>query len=424
MKKAKFKVYALGCKVNQYDAGKLSSGLSSAGFQYVESDADFAIIYSCAVTGSAITKSRQAVRKAQKENPKAKIILSGCWPRTYRDEAESLEGVDLVLAKAGPKEVLMAARELYGFDFKDSRESCISQNSNRGGRYFIKVQDGCEQFCSYCVIPYARGPLTSRRSDEIMEEAKTAVAVGFPELVLSGIHLGLYGVEHVKKDDAESGMELYKLIEQLSSIDGLKRIRLSSIEITEVSDKLISLFKKNEKLCHHLHIPLQSGCDKVLKNMKRPYNTSFFEKRLKKIFKAVPDIAITTDVIVGFPGETDVDFSVTESFCSRVGFSRLHVFPFSAHPLTPAFSMSGAVKEEKKKERASKLRKLSSKLENQYRRKFVGREMEVLVESFSNKEFKGITSNYLEVSFPASSIISANKNKKNLIGQMVSIVIK
>jgi threonylcarbamoyladenosine tRNA methylthiotransferase MtaB len=424
MKKLKYKIYSLGCKVNQYDAGKLASGLSSAGFISSDSGADLAVIHSCAVTASAIAKSRQALRRARKENPGAKIILAGCWPRAYRQEAESFNGVDLVLAKAGIKEVLLAIEGLYAFYPAHRQEPLLGANSERGGRYFLKVQDGCQQFCSYCVIPYARGPLTSRPSLEVISEAKAAVLAGFSEIVLSGIHLGLYGVENVRPEGAEKGMSLCKLIEQLSRIEGLRRIRLSSIEVTEVSDALIGLMCKEGKLCRHLHIPLQSGCDKTLKAMKRPYTTSFFKKKLAKIRRLVADVAITTDVIVAFPGENDSDFNKTMSFISELGFCRLHVFPFSAHSLTPAASMSNQVNDQVKRLRALKMRALGDKLSKQYRQAFIGRDLEVVVESFNKGCFKGRTDNYLEIDFGRRDILSANKNKKNLIGETVGVIMK
>jgi len=419
--KMKYKVYPLGCKVNQYDAGKLSAGLSSAGLLAVDSGADLAVIYSCAVTASAISKSRQTVRKAKRDNPGAKIILAGCWPRVYRQEAESVGGVDLVLAKAESKEILLAVGELYGFNSGHHQEVSIGGNLERGGRYFLKVQDGCEQFCSYCVIPHARGPLTSRPSKEVVAEAKVAIAAGFSEIVLSGIHLGLYGVENMRPEGAEKDMDLCKLIVRLLSLKGLKGLRLSSIEATEVSDELIALMKENEKFCHHLHIPLQSGCDKTLKAMKRPYNTSFFQRKLDKIRRAVGDVAITTDVIVGFPGESDSDFKKTMDFISGAGLCRLHVFPFSAHPLTPAASMSDQVKEDVKKSRAGKLRALGDSLAKEYRQRFVGKIENVIVESVKAGVFTGRTGNYLDMEFRRSEILSSNKTKRDLVGEAVRV---
>ena len=417
----KYKVYPLGCKVNQYDAGKLSAGLSSAGLLAVDSGADLAVIHSCAVTASAISKSRQTVRKAKRDNPGAKIILAGCWPRVYRQEAESVGGVDLVLAKAESKEILLAVGELYGFNSGHHQEVSIGGNLERGGRYFLKVQDGCEQFCSYCVIPHARGPLTSRPSKEVVAEAKVAIAAGFSEIVLSGIHLGLYGVENMRPEGAEKDMDLCKLIVRLLSLKGLKGLRLSSIEATEVSDELIALMKENEKFCHHLHIPLQSGCDKTLKAMKRPYNTSFFQRKLDKIRRAVGDVAITTDVIVGFPGESDSDFKKTMDFISGAGLCRLHVFPFSAHPLTPAASMSDQVKEDVKKSRAGKLRALGDSLAKEYRQRFVGKIENVIVESVKAGVFTGRTGNYLDMEFRRSEILSSNKTKRDLVGEAVRV---
>jgi threonylcarbamoyladenosine tRNA methylthiotransferase MtaB len=421
MNKVKYKIYSLGCKVNQYDAGKIGGDLALLGFKEVDGAADLALVFSCAVTASAITKSRQMINKAKKENPKARIILSGCWPRTAKIDNGQVKNVDFVLPKAGLKEILLAC------SYSGDESACglsISQNQGRGGRYFLKIQDGCQQFCAYCVIPYARGPLQSRISDEVISEAKMVIASGFKEIVLSGIHLGLYGINNVEKAKEEKGMALYKIIEQLSRIDGLERIRLSSIEVTEINDKIIGLLKKNKKLCSHLHIPLQSGCDKILKLMRRPYTTKFFLDKIKKIRQAVPDIAITTDVIVGFPGETTTDFKKAVAFIKKVGFSRLHVFPFSAHDLAPASKMPNQVSDSVKKERVLLLRELSDELYKNFSAKFSGHRLSVVVEGTRNGLMLGKTEHFLEAAIKRGDIVSDNKNKKDLIGETVDIVWK
>ncbi len=421
MKKVGYKIYSLGCKVNQYDAGKLGGDLSLSGFKEVKENAELVLVFSCAVTASAITKSRQMINKAKKENPCARIILSGCWPRTAKIKDGQVKNVDFVFPKASVKEILSAC----AFSGDDSScGSTISRNQGRGGRYFLKIQDGCQQFCSYCIIPYARGPLQSRVSVEVVDEAKLAVASGFKEIVLSGIHLGLYGVNNVDKDREEKGMSLYKIIEQLAEIDGLERIRLSSIEITEINDKIIKLLKTDKKLCAHLHIPLQAGCDKVLKAMKRPYTTKFFLDRTKKIRQAVPNISITTDVIVGFPGETDADFKKAVSFMKKVGFSKLHVFPFSAHDLAPASKMPSQVSDSVKKERVSVLRELSDELYKNFSAKFVGSRLSIVIEGVRNGLMLGKTEHFLEAAIKRNDIVSDNKEKKDLIGESVDIVWK
>jgi len=298
--------------------------------------------------------------------------------------------------------------------------SLLSANSDRS-RYFIKVQDGCNQFCSYCIIPYTRGRLHSRPQSQIIAEVKAAVASGYQEVVLSGIHLGLYGQEK-----AGNKTNLVVLMKKVLAIRGLGRLRLSSIEITEVTDELIGLMVQNKKVCQHLHISLQSGSDKILSLMNRPYDSKYFLSRVKKLRQALPFVAISTDVIVGFPGETDKDFSATYSFCREVGFSKIHVFSFSAHEKTPAAQMSGVVASEKIKERSQKLRSLSAELETKYQAEikdyFSGQELAVVVEGEKNGRLKGKTEFYFDIYFSSKQIISASRKKPKL-GDLVRIIL-
>jgi threonylcarbamoyladenosine tRNA methylthiotransferase MtaB len=410
--------------VNQYDSGSLGAGLSSSGFKQVKEDADLAVVHSCAVTSAAIAKSRQTINLARRENPRAKIVLAGCWPKVYRQGADRAKGVDLVLAKAGLPEILRVAQDLYGFKWQATDKGGLSHNQERGGRYFLKVQDGCEQFCSYCVIPYARGPLSSRPSGDVLAEAKAAVEMGFKEIVLSGIHLGLYGINNLDKEAEEKDMKLYKLIEQLENVDGLKKIRLSSIEVVDVSKEIVRLLAAGGKLCPHLHIPLQSGCDRTLKAMRRPYSTKTFAEKIKEIRRLVPNVCITTDVIVGFPGESDADFNRTFSFIEKMSFSRLHVFPFSSHPQTLAAKLPGHVDEGVKKARAAKLRALSDAAASSYRRRFFGQRLELVVEAVVDGRIKGKSGYYFDVWFSRDDILSANKDKRDLVGEIVEIEMK
>ena len=367
------KIYTLGCKVNQYDSGKLARELEHAGFVMTRRQADIAIINSCAVTKTAMVKSGRMIKLAKKENPRAKIVLVGCWPRVSKTK---LVGVDFVIkgndiikqinkiTNYPPPLKLRRTSELRIINEIASPAIAGLAMTDRS-RYFIKIQDGCEQFCSYCIIPYTRGKLKSRGEEEVICEIEQAVKAGYREVVLSGIHLGLYGKpsklslrktnsllsfprrreSRVQRDKQVSGLRikpamtnyygdprndnLASLLKKLIKIKNLGRVRLSSIEITEVTDELIELMVKSDKICQHLHIPLQAGSDKILKLMNRPYNAKYFKDKIKQIRLAMPDIAITTDVIVGFPGETEKDFRDTVKFIKQMKFTRLHVFPFS-----------------------------------------------------------------------------------------------
>lgn len=411
-----FKIYTLGCKVNYYDSNALKKALIVSGMKLADKNADIAIINTCSVTKIAQKKDRQMVVKAKNENPNAKIIMMGCYVKTYKEEMKKIKGVDKFWPVGKINELVTEIKNEY---FKDlNRNFHSSENqvfSSERSRYFIKIQDGCEQFCTYCIIPYARGPLQSRDKDEIISEIKNAIASGYKEIVLSGIHLGLYGKESkhtplirgargVKKVSEISNPlnppcqgDLFSLLHDILKIKNLGRIRLSSIEVTEVTDELIALMKNEKRICKHLHIPLQSGCDKILKRMNRPYDTKYFENKIRKIRKIIPNIAITTDVIVGFPGETDKDFKETENFIKKINFSELHVFSFSAHEKTAAAKMDGMVDPKIIKARSEKLRKLSLGLEKKYQRKFKNKIMEVVIKGGGDRRIVGKTEYFFDI---------------------------
>lgn len=394
--KLTYNIYTLGCKVNQYDSSSLAVKLSAAGFFMEKNNVDLAIINTCAVTKTALRKGRQMINRARRENPQAKIVIVGCAVKVYKEEVEKWDA-DLILTGNDFKKFIKTQNTNYKTQTKHSRQNTNCQDifsgqKNKKSRYFIKVQDGCRQFCSYCIIPYARGKLSSRPTAEVIAEVKKIVAGGLKEIVLCGIHLGLYGVD--------CKTNLTELIKLLIKIKGLERIRLSSIEVNEVTDELIELFNKERKLCRHLHIPLQAGCDKILKLMNRPYVTARFAAKVKKIRKLMPDIAITTDVIVGFPGETEKDFQAAVSFIKEINFSKLHVFPFSAHERTPAAMMPKQVDEIVKNTRAKKLNDLSRRLEKTYAKKFAGKPLGVIIDgrSFGN-HYRGKTEYYFDLEF-------------------------
>ncbi len=386
-----YKIYTLGCKVNQYDSGKLAAELQAGGLVLAAKKADLAIINSCAVTKTAIIKSGRMVKLAKKDNPKAKVVVVGCAKEMLGEKSKIQDTITKQIQNHNTQKNLIA--------------------NNDRARYFIKIQDGCEQFCSYCIIPYTRGGLVSRDEAEVICEIEQAVKAGYREIILTGIHLGLYG--------KNSEVNLTALLKKLIKIKNLGRVRLSSIEITEVTAELIKLMARTRKICRHLHIPLQAGCDSVLKRMNRPYSINNYKLRIFNIRKALPDIAISTDVIVGFPGETEKDFRATVKFIKQMKFSRLHVFPFSAHAKTPAAKMTNQVDEKTKKRRAEILRKLSLKLMGDYKNKFKNKELEIVIEQIKQDKIIGKSEFYFDVEVDKEKL----KNDKIRVGEIAKIKI-
>lgn len=412
MQKIKFKIYTLGCKVNQYDSRSLHKNLLQAGFLGVEKNADLVVVNTCAVTESAIRKDKRMVKKAKKENPKAKLVVMGCLPEVRKEEFKNLYP-DFIWGTGKHAELLEKISSL--FKNTGCARGFSGVVSEDRARYFLKIQDGCEQFCSYCIIPYTRGKLKSRAWQEILTEAQEAVRTGFREIVLTGIHLGLYGAERKEKYD------LVDLLEEILKIKDLGRVRLSSIEVTEVGDDLIKLIKNNSRICPHLHIPLQAGSDKVLKAMNRPYNSKYFKEKIKQIRKSIPDIAISTDVIVGFPGETFENFQQTYDFIQKTEFSRLHVFPFSAHSETPAYKLKSQIPEPEKAKRANRLRELGRELERKYKNKFKNKDLEVVVESCEKNKIKGRSQYYFDLEFRAEEAGVTFDQNNRLIGKIIRV---
>jgi threonylcarbamoyladenosine tRNA methylthiotransferase MtaB len=414
--KNRFKIITLGCKVNQYDSAFLKNLLIINGFFYNDKNPDLIIVNSCSVTKSAIAKTRRAINSARKKQPQAKIFLIGCWPKVY-GEGNLFSGADYVLSSREEKDILKAIIKKNSFIFKsDGFLNTINERS----RYFIKIQEGCNQFCSYCIIPFARGPLKSRSKNDIIKEVKMATESGFEEIVLSGIHLGLYS--HNKDD-------LCSLISEMLKIKKIGRIRLSSIEIRDINDRLIKLLS-DKRICNHLHIPLQSGSDKILKLMNRPYDKDFFIKKINKIREKNSDISLTTDVIVGFPGEDKRSFMETYSLLKNLKFSKIHVFSFSSHEKTLAHKLPGKVSQEEIKERSSLLRQLSSKMESSYKNNILEKQnsLNVLVESFNGKFFRTKSEYYFDLEIKKDKILNTEIAKKycskSIIGKIIKIKTK
>ena len=385
-----YKIYTLGCKVNQYDSSLLKTLLNYYGYEEVSGDADFAIVNTCTVTKNAVHKDSRMINLAKKENPGAKLLLMGCLLRV-ENKIERRDEVSSFSRNIDPEKIF----EDFSLKKFKNKEKIFSEDFANFDktRYFIKIQDGCEQFCSYCIIPYTRGKMKSRKVEEIKEEIVKAINRGYREIVLSGIHIGLFGRE---KNNIEK-TSLSELLREIIKIEGEYRLRISSIEITELSDDLIDLISNSDKICNHLHISLQSGSDDVLKGMNRPYNTEYFEKRINKIRELIPDIAISTDLIVGFPGESDELFNETINFVKKISFSKLHVFSFSAHEKTPAFKMKNKVNLEKIKERSQIMRKISDNLEKEFKNKYKNRKMEVLIQKEKDDYCTGKSEFYFDI---------------------------
>ena len=396
--KPSFFIKSLGCKVNQYDGAVLRRLLKTASWQEIElikeaksnlttsrNQPTVVIINTCSVTKKAIVKDRQLINEYQRLFPESNLVIMGCWPQTdkkiswfFKNKSSVVNHNKIIFWGVGNLSVLVKNLvKLFGgqaqniTSTKKGTAGLVDANDllapTDRSRYFLKVGDGCNQFCAYCLIPFARGPLNSRLSHDIITEAKLAIKAGYREIVLSGIHLGCYGQD--LSQQSKSRINLTRLIKQLLSLENLGRLRLSSIEINEIDEGLIRLLKSNNKLCRHLHISLQSGSDKILKLMKRPYQIAIFKNKIKKIKKHIPEIAISTDIIVGFPQETEIDFKNSCALAKELGFSKIHVFPFSAHEQTVAFKLDGHLKPSVIKQRALKLRQLSLKLETNYQNK-------------------------------------------------------
>lgn len=397
----KFHIITLGCKVNSYESSFIKESLEESGFSFCEDilNSDIIIINTCSVTDTSDKKSLKTLRRVKRENPKAILVVMGCSSQNNPDDYASL-GVNILLGTKEKSKVpdlikkYLETKENYTY-ITQNRETKFEDmfiKSFDHVRAYIKIQDGCDNFCSYCIIPYVRGSIRFKNYDEILKEASSLVAKGFKEIVLTGIHTGSYHFEN---------KTLVNLIKDLSKISGLERLRLSSVEVTELSDDFMEEVLKNDKVfCPHLHIPLQSGCDKILKIMNRKYDLNYFEKKINKIRSIIPDIAITTDVIVGVNHETEEDFMQTYEFCKKMNFAKIHVFPYSKRNGTALSKMDGELDNSIKKKRARKLINLSDFLEKDYYNKFIGQKLEVLIESVNAGTSVGHTSNYLKVEIP------------------------
>ena len=391
------KFISLGCKVNSYETNAIRELFLKNGF---DDSYDIVVINTCSVTAQADQKSRQIIRRERRNNPNAIVAVMGCYSQKNANYAVNECKADIVVGTSNRHSLVEYVKKFL----KDKKPIAMVENDPRDFKYeslgafaipnttraYVKIEDGCNNFCSYCTIPYTRGVARSRDKQEIISEIKDLIDHGFLEFVITGIHTAHYGLDL-------KNVTFSSLIEELTNIDGLYRLRISSIEESEIDDKFISLLASKENIANHLHMPLQSGSPSVLKRMRRKYNVDDFLKKVSRIREVRPDIAITTDVIVGFPGESEEEFMETVNFIKKVNFAELHVFPFSAREGTPAHDMPNQVPAEIKNTRVQVLLKLSEELKESYRQKFVGKELEVIIEEKDKNSglMIGHSSNYL-----------------------------
>lgn len=413
--------HTLGCKVNHYETEAIWQLFKEADYDRVdfETNADVFVINTCTVTNTGDKKSRQIIRRAIRQNPEAVVCVTGCYAQTSSAEIMEIPGVDVVVGTQDRHKLLD-----YIDQFQQERQPINGVGNIMKNRtyeelevpYFtdrtrasLKIQEGCNNFCTFCIIPWARGLMRSRDPEKVVEQASQLVNSGYKEIVLTGIHTGGYGQDL-------KNYNLAQLLRDLDEIDGLERIRISSIEASQLTDEVIEVIGNSNKVVRHLHVPLQSGSDSVLKRMRRKYTMERFSERLTELHKALPDLAVTSDVIVGFPGETEEEFQETYDFIVKHQFSELHVFPYSPRIGTPAARMDDQIDEGIKNERVHKLITLSNQLAKEYASKFENEVLEVIPEEQGEKPntLVGYADNYMKVQF---------EGDESLIGQIVKVKI-
>ena len=392
----------LGCRVNQYDTDAMRGLFIQSGYTPVDFDekADIYVINTCSVTNMGERKSRQLIRKAKRTNEDAYIIVTGCYAQLAPEAIATIDGVNLVIGTNNRHRVVELVEQLESTEKQISivrnimeqatfEEMPLYGNEIDKARAFMKIQEGCNNYCTFCIIPYTRGKLKSRRVEDIVKEAKRLVEHGYHEIVLTGIHLGNYGIELLEKPN------LAHVVKALLEIPGLERIRLGSIESVEVSEELVDLMAKDPRFCTHLHLPLQAGSDHILKLMNRHYNLQEFKDLIARLRSRIPGLAITTDIIAGFPGETDEDFEETMRTVEEIGFTHIHAFPYSKREGTPAATMEDQVPEAVKKTRVALLKSLGQKGLQKFAEQMIGKPAEILIEREEDGYYLGFTNEYI-----------------------------
>ena len=406
--------YTLGCKVNQYETNAMEQQFIKNNYEIVENTqkADIYVINTCTVTNIAERKSRQMLRRVKEINPSAVLVVCGCYAQVAKNELEQIPEIDIILGINEKNEIVQIVEnymEKMAEQDKKSQEAEIDDVSKQKefldfgdvtytekNRAVVKVQDGCNMFCSYCIIPYARGRIRSRKIESVVSEIEKIAKEGIKEVVITGIHVASYGKDFDNENTSKK-IRLIDLLEAINKIDGIDRIRLSSLEPTIVDEEFATRLSKLDKICDHFHLSLQSGCDETLKRMNRKYTTQIYKDAVATLRKYYPEASFTTDVIVGFPGETDEEFAKTYEFLNEIDFYRLHVFKYSPRRGTVAEKMPNQIDGNKKEERSNKLIALSNNAENKHNRNYIGKTVKVLFEEFEDGFFKGHTTNYMMV---------------------------
>lgn len=418
----KFYIQTLGCKVNQYESDGIASDLEKQGWVKGQKskESDVFIVNTCAVTSKASMQSRQAVRKIIRENPNATVIVTGCHVQTNPDEIKKIDHINQIVSHRDKTKIVenieFIVENKASLEFKETDYSSTNRFTGfdhvvKGSmtRAYLKIQDGCNAFCTYCIVPYARGSSVSMSQKEILEHLKELSDSGYKEVIITGIHTGMYGLDFKKKSS------LLQLLEKINMEKPVHRIRLSSIEPGEINEGIINLATNGNILCDHFHIPLQSGDDGILQKMKRPYEASLFEDIIHKIHKKIPSAGIGVDTLIGFPGESDQQFQNTYNLIAKLPISYLHVFPFSARKGTPAFNYDNKVDSEIIKQRCAKMRELGKRKQQAFIKANINKKLEGLVLNQTDKKtgmLKAITSNYLTVFL---------KNRKGLKGNILDL---
>lgn len=406
--------YTLGCKVNQYETNAMEQQFIKNNYEIVENTqkADIYVINTCTVTNIAERKSRQMLRRVKEINPSAVLVVCGCYAQVAKNELEQIPEIDIILGINEKNEIVQIVEnymEKMAEQDKRSQEAEIDDVSKQKefldfgdvtytekNRAVVKVQDGCNMFCSYCIIPYARGRIRSRKIESVVSEIEKIAKEGIKEVVITGIHVASYGKDFDNENTSKK-IRLIDLLEAINKIDGIDRIRLSSLEPTIVDEEFATRLSKLDKICDHFHLSLQSGCDETLKRMNRKYTTQIYRDAVATLRKYYPEASFTTDVIVGFPGETDEEFAKTYEFLKEIDFYRLHVFKYSPRRGTVAEKMPNQIDGNKKEERSNKLIELSNSTENKHNQSYIGKTVKVLFEEFEDGFFKGHTTNYMMV---------------------------
>lgn len=406
--------YTLGCKVNQYETNAMEQQFIKNNYEIVENTqkADIYVINTCTVTNMAERKSRQMLRRVKEINPSAVLVVCGCYAQVAKNELEQIPEIDIILGINEKNEIVQIVEnymEKMAEQDKRSQEAEIDDVSKQKefldfgdvtytekNRAVVKVQDGCNMFCSYCIIPYARGRIRSRKIESVVSEIKKIAKEKIKEVVITGIHVASYGKDFDNENTSKK-IRLIDLLEAINKIDGIDRIRLSSLEPTIVDEEFATRLSKLDKICDHFHLSLQSGCDETLKRMNRKYTTQIYRDAVATLRKYYPEASFTTDVIVGFPGETDEEFAKTYEFLKEIDFYRLHVFKYSPRRGTVAEKMPNQIDGNKKEERSNKLIELSNSTENKHNQSYIVKTVKVLFEEFEDGFFKGHTTNYMMV---------------------------